>query len=950
MKFKVENIESFLYSFVCFFILSSFTLLSQSQSNWKVFLDQSDASLMKKDYKNALDFANKSLVEVKKGLGERSSIEGTILGKIGRIYFLTGHYDEAIDYYKQEKSIIIEKQGVNSLPYSKVVNNLSVVYQTLGQNSQVENLLLEAVKIKKELLGEQDTSYAKSLNNLAQFYLSEGKFPQAESLFLQSLAIKKQQLITKDRSYLLTLVNLALLYRQIGDIQKCKSLLEEAYSSSEGFFVEDDQDYINIIYNLGIVYLQTGEATKASPLLEKIKKIEKISPTDLTINLAQGQFNLAQLKIGLKQFKEAEVLLQTLQKNFKAKFSNSHPFYIQITRILGITYWMEEKYNDAYTCLGEAMKLTELVYDNKSLNYAIALHNYAGILKEIKEFDEAEENYKKSFDVYKYQIRKYFPYYSENEKTKFYLSLKEKFEMYNCFITERQPSNPKLVGDMYDFLLETKGILLNYSKNLKNSIYQSNDKQLINKYNNWVEKKEYIVKLYGQSKAERKQANVDLDSLEIVVNNIEKELSLASSKFTSEKNNKEVTWRDIQARLKNNEAAIEIVRFKFFNKGWVDSTYYAAMVLTSETKDYPLYLYFQNGNDMDNVYQKNYKSLIKSKFPDKKSYKVFWSGIEDLIKDKSIVYLSADGVFNSININTLQREDGSYVIDNKMIYNVSSTKDILDLNSHPNKYPSSPIATLFGNPKFNIVNTAEKISTKEDGNTEDHLDNQIDNQNSIEISELPGTKKEIENISKLLENNKWKVNQYVGLEANESRFKKVKSTNLLHVATHGYFFNSLNNTKNDRIFGIDVEKANQNPLLRSGLLLAGASNSINLDFGKTESDENGVLTAYETLDLDLHSTNLVVLSACETGTGEVMNGEGVYGLQRAFLVAGAKSLIMSLWTVDDTATQELMTSFYSHWLNGESVSLSFRQAQISLKEKYKQPYYWGAFILLGEVN
>jgi CHAT domain-containing protein len=206
------------------------------------------------------------------------------------------------------------------------------------------------------------------------------------------------------------------------------------------------------------------------------------------------------------------------------------------------------------------------------------------------------------------------------------------------------------------------------------------------------------------------------------------------------------------------------------------------------------------------------------------------------------------------------------------------------------------------------------------------------------ITELPGTQKEIQQISKLFNNN---PEVYLEDRASEDITKQVNNPTYLHIATHGYFL------EDEEESGTSAKQYVPNPLLKAGLILAGSENFLMSGQPVNDAGDDGILTAYEAMNLKLDETKLVVLSACETGLGEVKNGEGVYGLQRAFKLAGAQSIVMSLWSVDDDATQELMSTFYSELLKSGKQHEAFRIAQQKIKDKYQKPFYWGAFILVG---
>lgn len=209
------------------------------------------------------------------------------------------------------------------------------------------------------------------------------------------------------------------------------------------------------------------------------------------------------------------------------------------------------------------------------------------------------------------------------------------------------------------------------------------------------------------------------------------------------------------------------------------------------------------------------------------------------------------------------------------------------------------------------------------------------------VTPLPGTRAEVETIAEMLRNRNVNVSLWIGKEATEERLKKLEQPTVLHIATHGFFLPNQHVEENNA----SAIKSKQDPMLRAGLLLADCENS--LRGLKIDDKQDGILTAYEAMNLSLDQTDLVVLSACETGVGEIDCSEGVYGLQRAFQQAGARYILVSLWKVDDEATQLLMTAFYQFQMQGLTYGQAFNRARQIVIKKYPDPYYWGAFVLIG---
>ncbi|MFZ6001795.1 MAG: CHAT domain-containing protein, partial [Bacteroidota bacterium] len=387
--------------------------------------------------------------------------------------------------------------------------------------------------------------------------------------------------------------------------------------------------------------------------------------------------------------------------------------------------------------------------------------------------------------------------------------------------------------------------------------------------------------------------------------------------FSSGYATQKISYKEIRDVLTDAEAVVEVIHVRSYDQDFTADSRYVGLVLTKGVAQ-PQFVLLENGNQLDTRYAKFYKNAIQQKLADDQSYQQYWSKIDPLVKGKKMIYLSPDGVYNQINPNTFKNPAGGFLLSQYDLIVLGNSKDLLGIKKRT-ATAAKKDAFLLGFPDYG-------------GTT---------------VAALPGTKVEIEGITKILKTAGYQTKQVMQKEANEAMVKLVKAPSLMHIATHGYFLKD-SEVQEGAAVGVAIENAQENPLLRSGLLLSGAANTMsgkaNVDLS---SNDNGVLTAYEAMNLNLDGTDLIILSACETGLGEVKAGEGVYGLQRAFLVAGANALIMSLWKVDDAATQELMTSFYTNWAKTGNKQKAFKQAQSQLMTKYKEPYYWGAFVMMG---
>lgn len=828
--------------------------------------------------------------------------------ELGMAYFDIGYYSKSVEILKDNLAFIEKNFGMESIEYAEALVTLAIPYYYRSQYSESELLYTEALDILAKISGD-NTLTINTKNNLALLYWKIGLYNESLEIFKEIMG--DEPTLSNAGTYANYAENLISIHQN----EKAIEYFDKALTIIKDVLGPDSELYIRVLKQKALAFNKSNDLENYYKLMS-----ESFNASQKILEKSNPEYSKYQLRWGIANFRmndieKAEIHIRKAHDLRSKYLSKNHPLYAESSKELAELTWFQ---------------------DNPK---------------------KAKSYFKETFDNYFNQIEAYFPALSEQQKANFYTNtLRSTFEEYNSFAIAYKDKDPSLLGDMYDYQLATKGLIMYATAKARKNILNSENQELKGKYQSWIGTKELISQLYSMSKEELEQQNLKLDSLITVSAELEKELSRASSEFSDAYTAKNISWKDVQSTLKGNEAAIEMIRFREFTPDssglFKNKVNYAALLIDKKSK-YPKLILFENGLELENKYIKNYKNAIRYKVKDHYSYEFYWKPIAKETKQYEKLYFSPDGIYNQISVNVLfNKESNKYVLEEQNIQLLTNTKDLIAYRQQKTNSNLASNPTLFGFPNYNkgLIETTED----DKASASDIVENASLNRglrgslqryirgNSL-VTALPGTKEEVNKIEVIYENSKMlQPKTYLENEADETQLKSVRNPQVLHIATHGFFLEDNENIDSD-----EDDKYSENPLLKSGLIMAGANSFIATGLNQS-ARQDGILTAYEAMNLDLNNTELVVLSACETGLGDLKNGEGVYGLRRAFQVAGANAIIMSLWSVDDDATQELMTAFYQNWIGGKDKLTAFNDAQKTIKKKYESPFYWGAFVMVGE--
>lgn len=826
-------------------------------------------------------------------------------------------YELAESGFKNAKSYMEANSLTDGLTYLRCISSIGVMYMVQGRNEEAEKFISEALTKSDSVLGKKSAGYASNLNSFAKLNQLLGKYNEAEQQFDEALPIVQKVFGEKSMQNAIMLNNKAMLYQAMGRNADALALMKKAVVSAESApkkVTNNSFDSRKFQVNLALMYQLNGNLPEAEAAFASIKKVFESKGQVNNPEYASLLNQLGVLYIQMNKPEQVEPLLKKSLDVYKRKFGEENISYAKVQNDLGNFYRMQARFADAEAALKRAVEIRKNVLGESHPDYVKSIESLGILYWKKGDLTAAYPFLKEAADKSLNFISHYFPPMSEAEKTKYWDVLQPRFQRFYNYAIEASATNPELLKVIFDYQIATKALLLSSTNKIKKSILQSGDKALIAEYTSWLTQKENLSRYYSMSKEDLQRQKIDIAELEKAANATERSLSKKSSAFSQAFAAERISVPQVTAQLNDLEALVEIIRVRSFDKDFTSDSRYAVLVV-SKSSPQPKLVVLDNGAQLETRYAKYYKNSIQQKSVDEFSYDQYWAKIEPLLAGKKTIYLSPDGVYNQINVNTLKKKEGDFVLNRFEVVIIGNSKDLISIKQRK-PVVAKKNAFILGFPDY-----------------------------AGAAVPLPGTKVEIDAINKILTVAGFKTTLKQGTDASETNFKAVKGPQLMHIATHGYFLADSDLQSGDAL-GVNGESAKNNPLLRSGLILAGAKSKENSDVNLSAND-NGILTAYEAMNLDLVGTDLIVMSACETGLGDVKSGEGVYGLQRAFLVAGANAMIMSLWKVDDAATQQLMTNFYTNWTKSGNKLKAFKQAQQQLMLKYKEPYYWGAFVMMG---
>lgn len=882
-------------------------------------------------YEQALAYAEEAFA-IYEGANKVSDHNYAVLLKnAADCHFHLQHYNEALNLYEKAKPLLLQTEGEGGKVYLGCLQQLIATNARIGRSDQAQEYSQQ--QQERIFSGINDTTtlhYANTLATQAHMQANMGNYEEAVSW--GERALRRYESRGDSRQQALMLYSLSNYYTHLGQQQRADSLsaLSLQLSQNQGFN-QTEADALNqqamSLYNKG-QYSQADETfQQALSILRESNLAASTTYASILCNraLCQNELNAPKNAINLTQ---------------------------------------------------EALNLQTAILGSEHGDNVKPLYNLAMYYHRLGQMDSVAHYFHRAITLQTHQVRNNFSFQSTRQRDLFWQGKYYLYQSASLFVTTPDKAPPGLLTDIYNALLFTKGILLNSEIDFRRLLQHSGDKTVLNQYDKLQSLRAELQQCY-EAKAGEGQSRIP--KLQHEIRQLEYAIVRQCKAYGDFTQNLSLTSDSVRRAMQPNEAAVEFLEADITYGGQPDRLYLALILRPEWDAPHACRLFFRSDiEELGYPADKSITELLRDSvwqnriYNDDKLGQLVWGELLKNLDGATNIYFAPSGIFHQWGIEYMPITDGgTRISETRSISRLSSTKLLAQRTGTPAAFDGE--AVIYGGLEYEKMSveqmreyhnvTDDEVEDEEDYTVtlaaeqmmEDSLAILAMAENMAErgasVQNLQGAKKEAEAIEYLLYNAGKKYRIFEGFSGTEESFKRLNGHNisLLHIATHGFSYPVENSRHHDWLKSSTTPNTKAaDPLCYSGLLFSGCNNKMH-NPGDFPSDiEDGILTAQEISQLNLQNLQLTVLSACQTGTGTLQE-DGVFGVQRGFKKAGAHTLVMSLWSVDDAATQLMMTSFYEALLGGLSRHDAFLKAQAAVRTVFPQPHYWAPFIMLDDI-
>ncbi|HEX8772716.1 MAG TPA: CHAT domain-containing protein [Pyrinomonadaceae bacterium] len=915
----------------------------------------------------------RALAIYQKSTGEESRETAEILAKLGKVWLDEGDFTRAGPALRQALSISEKVVGKTHRDYIFTLLSLADLYGHESDYDHAEQAYLDALALIKEGNGDDRQCLGCLLHGLAVVYREKGDFARAELTFIRALEVMREAFGDESANVARLIVEFADLQATKGDYGLAEEMYESALKRFEKIYGAEHPYVAITLTRQARMYIETGNLVRAAKLLERAAESYRKSLGSEHANVAGVMYELGKLYTAQRDFARAEpILYDALERTRRAFGENNNGTALAYNQ-LAYMYLLKGDYDRAKPLFQSALSIIEKLFGANSSNATPMLSNLAMV--SLVKGDAAQAIYLmgRSNDISEYNLKLLLGTGSERQRLLFLNTLLGNVFGSISLHAQFAPDNPSAARLAFNTILRFKGRALDVLTSQIGILRRSadpQDHQLLKKFLS-VRTQLASLLLDEAHTSDTVQDREKLHKLSLENERLEMQISAFSEMFRAQV--QPVTMERVRAEIPPDAALVELIAYeplRLDGKAGTTAlrfgeTRYAAYVLRDTGE--PAFADLGEAATIDRAVTKLREALADQQSTNSRQAaraldEMVMRPVRDLVRDKRMLFLSPDGALNLVPFSALVDEHDKYLVENYTIVYLTSGRDLLQPWSQTRSWQPSLVMAdpLFGSEPVPAAKGSDAGGRRSADFTQ------------FTYRPLPGTAAEASAIGELLH-----VKPLMQEQATEMALKQAHRPRILHVATHGFFLpdkeqGTANSSGPSTLAAVRGAARRENPLLRSGLVLAGVMNR------RSGEGEDGVLTALEATGLDLWGTQLVVLSACNTAMGEVLNGDGVAGLRRALVLAGSQSQLISLWKISDTATKDLMVDYYKRLLAGARRGEALRQVQLAMlqgkllplpatdsdKQKgkretgdvggevsgkdYRHPYYWAAFIPSGD--